>query len=92
MMTHFPVLQVILPLMAAPACLFLRKRDLVWVFATIVAFLSFAISFSLMLNVMQNGAVSYAMGGWEAPWGIEYRIDMLNAPLLVLVSGISGYR
>lgn len=90
MMTHFPVLQVILPLMAAPACLFLRKRDLVWMFATAVAFMSFAISLSLMFSVMQNGAVSYELGGWEAPWGIEYRIDMLNAPLLVLVSGISA--
>lgn len=90
MMTHFPVLQVILPLMAAPACLFLRKRDLVWIFATVVAFLSFAVSLSLMFSVMQNGAISYKLGGWEAPWGIEYRIDLLNAPLLVLVSGISA--
>jgi multicomponent Na+:H+ antiporter subunit D len=90
MMTHFPVLQVILPLMAAPACLFLRKRDLVWIFATVVAFLSFAVSLSLMFSVMQNGAISYELGGWEAPWGIEYRIDLLNAPLLVLVSGISA--
>jgi multicomponent Na+:H+ antiporter subunit D len=90
MITHFPVLQVILPLMAAPACLFLRKRDWVWLFATGVAFLSFAISLALMFSIMQSGAVSYELGGWEAPWGIEYRIDMLNAPLLVLISGISA--
>jgi len=90
MINHFPVLQVILPLMAAPACLFLRKRDMVWLFATAVALLSFAVSLSLLFTVMQNGPVSYELGGWQAPWGIEYRIDPLNAPLLVLVSGISA--
>lgn len=90
MLIHFPVLQVILPLMAAPACLFLRKRDLVWLFATAVSFVSFFISLSLMFTVMQTGPVSYELGGWEAPWGIEYVIDMLNAPLLVLISGISS--
>src|SRR5690606_34884385 len=90
MINHFPVLQVILPLMAAPACLFLRKRDMVWLFATAVALLSFAVSLSLLFTVMQNGPVSYELGGWQAPWGIEYRIDLLNAPLLVLVSGISA--
>ncbi|HLT64614.1 MAG TPA: hypothetical protein VKZ92_08835, partial [Pseudohongiella sp.] len=75
MINHFPVLQVILPLMAAPACLFLRKRDMVWLFATAVALLSFAVSLSLLFTVMQNGPVSYELGGWQAPWGIEYRID-----------------
>ncbi|MDH3636662.1 MAG: monovalent cation/H+ antiporter subunit D family protein, partial [Gammaproteobacteria bacterium] len=28
-------------------------------------------------------------GGWSAPWGIEYRVDRLNAYLLLIVSSIS---
>jgi len=90
MIVHLSVLQVIIPLMAAPACLLLRKRELVWAFATLATFLTFAVSVLLLSQVMQSGAISYEMGGWEAPWGIEYRIDMLNAPLLVLISGISA--
>ena len=28
----------------------------------------------------------YELGGWPAPWGIEYRIDLLNAFVLLLVA------
>ena len=90
MIVHLSVLQVIIPLIAAPLCLLLRKSELAWAFATAVAFITFAISVALLSQVMQTGPISYELGGWEAPWGIEYRIDMLNAPLLVLISAISA--
>ena len=38
---------------------------------------------------MTSGTVIYALGGWDAPWGIEYRIDQLNAFLLLIISAIS---
>jgi len=90
MLAHLPILQVVIPLMAAPACLLLRRRDLVWAFAVLASILTFAVSISLLLQVLAEGVLSYELGGWEAPWGIEYRIDLLNAPLLVLVSGIGA--
>lgn len=86
---HFPVLQVVVPLMAAPACMLLRTRTLVWGFAVLAMVMAFGISIALLMQVISTGPISYALGGWEAPWGIEYRIDLLNAPLLMLVSGIS---
>ncbi|MFQ5565527.1 MAG: monovalent cation/H+ antiporter subunit D family protein, partial [Paracoccaceae bacterium] len=36
--------------------------------------------------VLAGGPVSYAIGGWAPPMGIEYRIDQANAFMLVLVS------
>ena len=33
----------------------------------------------------RHGVISYAIGGWAPPIGIEYRIDLLNAFVLVLV-------
>ncbi len=90
MIVHLSVLQVIIPLIAAPICLLLRKSELAWAFATLVAFMTLAVSVALLSQVMQSGPVSYELGGWEAPWGIEYRVDMLNAPLLVLISAISA--
>ncbi|WP_019530062.1 monovalent cation/H+ antiporter subunit D family protein [Dasania marina] len=33
--------------------------------------------------------MSYAFGGWEPPWGIEYRIDALSSLLLIIVSFVS---
>jgi len=90
MIAHLSILQVIIPLIAAPLCLLLRKSELAWAFATLVAFITLAVSVALLSQVMLTGPVSSELGGWEAPWGIEYRVDMLNAPLLVLISAISA--
>ena len=38
----------------------------------------------------QSGPISYHLGGWEPPWGIEYRVDLLNAFVLVLVSAVGA--
>ncbi|MCW8931366.1 MAG: monovalent cation/H+ antiporter subunit D family protein [Gammaproteobacteria bacterium] len=89
MLIHLPVLQVIIPLLAAPLCLFLTKPRLVWLFALIVSGLAFLISGLLLQQVMTSGTIIYDLGGWDAPWGIEYRIDRLNAFLLLIISSIS---
>ena len=89
MLAHLPILQVIVPLMAAPLCLFLRQPRLVWVFTLLTSATAFIISLLLLQQVMISGTISYALGGWEAPWGIEYRIDKLNAYLLLIISAIS---
>ncbi len=46
-------------------------------------------SVGILNSVIVNGTISYWLGGWQPPWGIEYRIDHLNAVMLVLVSAIS---
>ncbi len=89
MLAHLPVLQVLLPLMAAPLCLFLRRPYLVWIFTLIVSGLAFLISISLLQQVMVSGTIVYEMGGWPGPWGIEYRIDKLSAFLLLIITAMS---
>mgnify|MGYP002635137066 CR=1 FL=1 len=89
MIAHLPILQVIVPLLAAPLCLFLSRSRLVWLFALIVSGLAFIISSLLLQQVMTSGTIIYELGGWEAPWGIEYRIDQLNVFLLLIISAIS---
>ncbi|MEO0465432.1 MAG: monovalent cation/H+ antiporter subunit D family protein [Pseudomonadota bacterium] len=37
-------------------------------------------------NLIAPGLVSYALGGWEPPAGIEFRVDALNALILCLVA------
>jgi multicomponent Na+:H+ antiporter subunit D len=89
LLAHLPVLQVIVPLMAAPLCLFLTRSRLVWLFALMANGLAFLISALLMQQVMTSGTIIYELGGWDAPWGIEYRIDHLNAFLLLIISSVS---
>jgi multicomponent Na+:H+ antiporter subunit D len=90
MIEQFPILQVIIPLLAAPLCLFIRQPMLVWLFALLASSAAFAISIALIGQVMQNGVIVYALGGWGAPIGIEYHLDHLNAYLSLIVSGMSS--
>ena len=89
MLEHLPILQVVVPLLAAPTCLILGRTGLVWLFALIVSGSAFLISIALLQQVIASGTIIYELGGWSAPWGIEYRIDELNAYLSLIISGIS---
>jgi multicomponent Na+:H+ antiporter subunit D len=86
---HLPALQVVIPLMAGPLALLVWRPRLSWLVAMAASIAAFLVSISLLGQVMADGAISYAMGGWAAPWGIEYRIDELNALVLLLVSSIA---
>jgi len=88
-LAHLPILQVIVPLIAAPTCLILRKPKLVWLFTLLASSLAFVISILLVQQVMLTGTISYELGGWSPPWGIEYRIDKLNAFIALIISGVS---
>ena len=43
----------------------------------------------ILNSVIANGSISYWLGGWKPPWGIEYQIDHFSAIMLVLVSALS---
>ncbi|MBL1141045.1 MAG: monovalent cation/H+ antiporter subunit D family protein [Proteobacteria bacterium] len=90
MSSHLPVLQVILPLIAAPLCVILRQGTLSWLLTTLVCFMSLAISSCLYDQVMTEGVISYALGGWLSPWGIEYRLDKLTVFMLLIVNGVAA--
>lgn len=87
---NLPALQVVLPLVAAPICFIMRKDTLSWLFAFCVALCSFVFSILILRDVWDGGVIAYDMGGWEPPWGIEYRIDALNALVIFLVSGMAA--
>ena len=87
---HLPALQVALPLIAAPLCSLLRGRALPWGFAVAVSWTTLVIAGLLLAHTLDDGVWSYALGSWAPPWGIEYRVDVLNAFMLVLVAGIAA--
>lgn len=91
MMTeHLPALQVVLPLLAAPICFMVTNNRLSWVLATLVSWVTFAIAVMLVLQTRDGSILQYAFGGWEPPFGIEYKVDILNAYVLLIVSGIAA--
>jgi len=90
MTEQLPVLIVLLPLLAAPIMVLMRGAHWPWLLATLVSWGTFLCAILLLIQVVNEGTVSYAMGGWEPPWGIEYRIDFVNALLLLLLTGIAS--
>ncbi len=88
---NLPILHVIIPLIGAPlGLLFSRSPTGAWLLALIISWFTLADSLALLLIVSGGEIVSYEIGDWAAPWGIEYRVDMLAAYLIVIVSGIGA--
>ena len=87
--TQLPALQVVVPLIAAPLCLLLSRRSIVWAVAFLASAASFVVAVLLLVRVLEEDIVSYNFGGWAAPWGIEYRVDVVNAFVLIIVTAIS---
>jgi multicomponent Na+:H+ antiporter subunit D len=87
---HLPALQVVIPLICAPLCMLVRYRDWSWIVALFGSWASLVISWLLLQQVMDAGVISYHMGNWAPPLGIEYRIDFVNAFVLLIVSAIGA--
>ncbi|MDH3668558.1 MAG: monovalent cation/H+ antiporter subunit D family protein [Paracoccaceae bacterium] len=83
---HLPALQVVVPLLGSVVVALLRQGPAAWVVTLVCAWSMPLIAFALLDQVMTNGTISYALGGWPREVSIEYRIDQANAFLLVLVS------
>jgi multicomponent Na+:H+ antiporter subunit D len=87
---QLPALQIVVPLLTAPMLILLRGGNLAWIGACAASWMAFAIAIALSIAVQDQGVISYAMGGWPAPFGIELRIDAFNAMLLVITTGASS--
>ena len=87
---HLPALQVVVPLMSAPLAVLVGRSNAAFLLATAASWSALAMAIALWIQVGEGGSVSYAIGNWPAPWGIEYRIDALSAFMLVLVAGVAS--
>lgn len=61
-----------------------------WLWATAVSWFMLVAAIVLAGRVMDLGALSYAMGGWTPPIGIEYRLDPANALLALLIAALAA--
>jgi len=90
LLANLPALQVAIPLVSAPLCLLLRNPRHAWVWSTIVSWLVLAMAILLVQRVSVDGTISYAIGAWATPWGIEYRIDMAGALMILVIASIGA--
>jgi multicomponent Na+:H+ antiporter subunit D len=88
--SQLPALLIVIPLLGAAVVALLRRGGIAFAVTLIVSWTLPFIAAALLWQVMQTGPISYAMGGWEPPWGIEYRVDLLSGFVLVLVSAVGA--
>ncbi|WP_282701807.1 monovalent cation/H+ antiporter subunit D family protein [Streptomyces sp. CC219B] len=86
MTDQLPALQVAVPLLCAPLCVLLRSRTVAWLLFLTAALSSLACAAWLTERVDEAGTLRYAMGDWQAPYGIEFVVNGFNTPVLLLVS------
>jgi multicomponent Na+:H+ antiporter subunit D len=87
---HLPALQVVVPMLSAAVVMLLKPRGLAWAASTAVSLFAFAIAISMTLVTLDGGTLQYFMGGWQAPYGIELRVDALSTLMLLVVTGASS--
>ncbi|REA05340.1 cation:proton antiporter [Haloferax sp. Atlit-6N] len=87
-MTDALVLLVVVPIAASlfPVALGGRFERIGWFVAAAMGLVHLGLSATVAARVLDVGRISYAVGGFEPPFGIELVADGISAPLLVLVS------
>ncbi|MBI1385731.1 MAG: monovalent cation/H+ antiporter subunit D family protein [Rhizobiales bacterium] len=87
---QLPALVVVTPLIGSLLTAVLPRGHLAWAVSLLVTWACAVMAFLLLGKVAGGEVISYHLGGWPPPWGIEYRIDRLSAFLLFLVTGVSA--
>ncbi len=89
--SQLPALVVIIPFFMAfiVALVGWSHEDRAIFLTEIGLLLSFLASIGCLFVVVEHGPVSYRMAGWAPPMGIEYRVDFLNALVLVVITSCS---
>jgi multicomponent Na+:H+ antiporter subunit D len=68
----------------------MRRGTTAFALALVVSWLMPFIAGALLVQVLAGGPISYHIGGWEPPYGIEYRVDVFNGFVLMLVAMIGA--
>ena len=85
---NLPILIVITPLMFSLIVAVLSNNRLAWIISTFASFLTMIFSILLCFEVSNNSNISYYLGNWPPPLGIEYVIDKVSIIPIMIVSVI----
>lgn len=88
MLRHLPALTVVVPMLFAPLCVVLRRQA--WLVAALATTATLVGALLMCLAASYGRVFDYAFGGWAPPLGIAYRIDRLNAPLVLLFAFVAA--
>ncbi len=87
---HLSILLVVIPLLAAPITAILPRARIAWLLTLLVTWSCLLLAVWQLQIVLTGNIISYELGGWAPPWGIEYRIDIINAFIAMIVAAIAA--
>jgi multicomponent Na+:H+ antiporter subunit D len=87
---QLPALAIAAPLAAAPIAALLKTGRTAWALTTVASGASFMIALMLAGAVSGHNELSYDVGSWPAPYGIELHITSFSALLLLIITGASS--
>lgn len=85
----FPAIIILVLYISAFAMPLIKKHSIVKRISIGAMGGSTALALLNLIYVQKNGAFVYRMGHWDAPWGIELKISILEAIMGILFTGIA---
>ncbi len=88
---HFPalILAILLGISFLSPILYRWARKLSAPALIASLFLALVMAIYLMVQVIQVGEFTYYMGGWPPPWGIELKVNLIRAYMLLIILAVS---
>ena len=83
---NLPILVVICPLMMSLIVVLIPHNFLSWLITLFTTFITFIFSLFLYQEVYLHTSISYALGNWIPPMGIEYVIDKVSIVPIIIIS------
>jgi multicomponent Na+:H+ antiporter subunit D len=87
---NLPAIQIVVPLLGALVTALAKRGGTAWLVTAVTSWIVLLVAALLLVRVLADGTISYALGDWAPPWGIEYRVDVLNGFVLLLVSAMGA--
>ena len=85
--THLPVLVVVAPLLAAALIVLINNRKGAWLITLLTSLFCLYASINMLQMLQDVSVLSYKLGGWDAPLGIELKVDALTGLMLLILTG-----
>ena len=86
---NLPVLVVVIPLLLAPIVAIITAPRVAWAFSVAGVGSAFLAAILLQPITKSMGRVTYHLGNWEPPWGIEFVVDSATSLTLVIMTGLA---
>lgn len=87
---HLQIGAIALPLMAAPIVALLGRSRWAPTLTLLVSVVTALVTGWLLWQALATGPLRYRLGNWPAPWGIEYRLDVLGAMVQALIATVAA--